>query len=48
MKKGSCLLDVVEKLGAIALVFAAASTSFWYGYQEEEPDGITDLLNKRR
>lgn len=46
-KKGEMLLRFTEKLGVAALGVNAQSASIWFCYQEEEPDGIADLLKRK-
>ncbi len=47
-KRGNVVLKLAEKMGVSALDANVRSASFWLLYQEEEPDGIADLLKRRK
>lgn len=47
-RRGGVVLRLAEKMGASALDASVRSASIWLVYQEEEPDGIADLLKRRK
>lgn len=47
VKKESRVLRFVEKSGLSAMSFASEKASCWLIYQEEEPQGVKELLKRR-
>lgn len=47
VKKESRILKFVEKSGLSAMSFTSEKASYWLIYQEEEPEGVKELLKRR-
>lgn len=47
MEKDNYMLKFAKKFGVTAVSFTSEKASFWFNYQEQEPEGVKKFLKKR-